>query len=113
MKKYFNLLLPLLFMGSLLLGSIALADNAPKAKGGKSVTERYKETCAMCHASGTQGAPRSGVEAQWQVRLAKGMDTLLESVKKGYRQMPPMGVCFECSDDDFIALIEYMAEPGS
>ena len=53
--------------------------------------------------------PKTGVAAEWEPRMAKGMDVLVESVDKGMGAMPPKGMCFDCSADDFKALIEYMA----
>ncbi len=41
--------------------------------------------------------------------MTKGMDAMVESVDKGMNAMPPKGMCFDCSADEFKALIEYMA----
>ncbi len=73
--------------------------------------DRYNKTCAVCHAAGAAGAPKTGVAAEWETRMAKGMDALVESVDKGMNAMPPKGMCFDCSAEDFTALIEYMAKP--
>lgn len=71
----------------------------------------YQATCAVCHASGAGNAPRTG-SADWQVRMAKGMDTLVGSVKTGFGgKMPPKGMCFNCSDEELKQLIQYMASP--
>ena len=75
------------------------------------VADRYNKTCAVCHAAGAAGAPKTGVSAEWEPRLAKGMDTLVQSVDVGMNAMPPKGMCFDCSADDFKALIEYMVKP--
>ena len=93
--------------------SVWVASAQAAAPGAKPLKKRYYETCAVCHASGTQGAPVSGDAGQWQLRMAKGLDELLANVKQGYKSMPPMGICFDCSDEEFIALIEYMAAPES
>ncbi len=74
------------------------------------VTDRYNKTCAVCHAAGAAGAPKTGVPADWESRMAKGMETLVQSVDKGMNAMPPKGMCFDCSADDFKALIEYMVK---
>ena len=74
------------------------------------VEEKYAKTCAICHAAGVAGAPKTGVPADWEPRLAKGNDVLLASMKNGLNAMPPKGMCMDCSDDDYIALIEYMAK---
>ena len=75
------------------------------------VAERYNKTCVVCHAAGTADAPKTGDAAAWKPRLDKGMDTLVTSVENGMNAMPPKGMCFDCSADDFKALIEYMAKP--
>ena len=75
----------------------------------QAVVDRYNKTCVVCHAAGAAGAPKTGDVAQWAPRMEKGMDTLVSSVDKGMNAMPPKGMCFDCSADDFKALIEYMA----
>ena len=74
------------------------------------VANRYAKSCAVCHANGAAGAPKTGVPAEWESRMAKGMDALVASVDKGMGAMPPKGMCFDCSADDFKALIDYMAK---
>ena len=44
--------------------------------------------------------------------MAKGMEVLVASVNNGLNAMPPKGMCFDCTDDDYTALIEYMAAPA-
>ena len=39
------------------------------------------------------------------------MDALVASVDKGMNAMPPKGMCYDCSAEDFKALIEHMATP--
>lgn len=75
----------------------------------KSVIKQYKKTCVVCHATGAAGAPKTGVPDQWASRMSKGMDALAISVEKGMGAMPPKGLCFDCTMDDYKALIEYMA----
>ena len=55
---------------------------------------------------------KTGDEAAWDPRLAKGMDALLVSVNNGLNAMPPKGMCFDCTDEDYTALIEYMSKPA-
>lgn len=73
------------------------------------VEDRYNKTCVVCHASGAAGAPKTGDPAEWEPRMAKGMDAMVESVDKGMNAMPPKGMCFDCTPDEFKALITYMA----
>ena len=73
------------------------------------VVEKYNKSCAACHANGAAGAPKTGVEADWAPRMEKGMDTLVASVTDGMGAMPAKGMCYDCSADDYKAMIEYMA----
>ena len=74
--------------------------------------DKYTKSCAVCHATGAANAPKTGDAAAWEARLAKGMDALVASVSTGMNAMPPKGMCFDCSDEDYKALIEYMAKPA-
>lgn len=71
--------------------------------------EKYNKSCAVCHAAGVAGAPTAFDEAAWAPRMEKGMDALVASVKTGLNAMPPMGMCFDCSDDEYRDLIAYMS----
>jgi len=73
---------------------------------------KYQASCFACHSSGAAGAPKTGDAAAWAPRLEKGMDTLVTSVKNGLNGMPPGGICMDCSDDEYKALIEFMAKPA-
>jgi len=73
---------------------------------------KYDKSCKVCHASGAAGAPKTGDAAAWEPRMTKGMDVLVQSVNNGLNAMPPKGMCFDCSDDEYKALIEYMAAPA-
>ena len=81
----------------------ALADSAPP---------KYQQSCFACHSTGAAGAPKSHDTAAWQPRIAKGMPALLESLKKGFNAMPPTGMCADCTDADYTALIQFMAAPA-
>ncbi len=76
----------------------------------------YEEFCASCHAPKPMinvKAPRRGVQSEWKPYLNQTMDTLLRVVDSGLNQMPPRGGCFECSDADLKAAIEYMLPTAS
>ncbi|WP_373089190.1 cytochrome c5 family protein [Zhongshania sp.] len=79
----------------------------------QAVLDRYQKSCFACHAFGANGAPKSHVVADWAPRMEKGMDTLVKHAAEGFNTMPPKGLCFDCSADDFKALIEFMAAPKS
>lgn len=72
----------------------------------------YQTSCFACHSTGAAGAPKAHDVAAWQPRIAKGMPALLESVKKGFNAMPPLGLCTKCTDADYTALIEFMSSPA-
>ncbi len=73
---------------------------------------KYNKSCSVCHATGAANAPKTGDAAAWEPRMAKGMDVLVQSVQNGLNAMPPKGMCYDCSDEDYKALIEYMAAPA-
>lgn len=80
------------------------------AGAGGGVDATYNTSCATCHATGAAGAPMLGDVAAWAPRLDKGVDTLVSSVVNGLGAMPAKGMCFNCSDDDFKALVDYMVD---
>ena len=73
---------------------------------------KYDKSCKVCHAAGAAGAPKTGDAEAWAPRMAKGMDALVVSVNKGLNAMPPKGMCFDCTDADYTALIQYMSAPA-
>jgi cytochrome c5 len=70
----------------------------------------YNKACQVCHSMGVAGAPKVHDAAAWEPRLAKGMDTLVASIKTGMNAMPPGGMCTDCSDEDYKNAIEFMAK---
>jgi cytochrome c5 len=69
----------------------------------------YNNACVACHAAGVAGSPKAFDAAAWKPRLDKGMDVLLSSVKNGIGAMPPMGICMDCTDAEFKAVITLMS----
>jgi cytochrome c5 len=72
------------------------------------IDDKYNKSCAACHNSGAAGAPKKGDKAAWAPRMKKGEAALLNSVKKGFKAMPAKGLCMDCSDADYKALIKLM-----
>ena len=71
----------------------------------------YQSTCYACHGTGAAHAPEVGDVIEWEIRLEKGMDTLVQNAIKGLNGiMPPRGLCTTCTDEDMKALVEYMLE---
>lgn len=83
------------------------AGAAPAQAAG--IEDKYNKTCAACHNTGAAGAPKKGDKAAWAPRLKKGEAAMLKSVKNGLNAMPPKGLCMDCSDAEFKALIKYMS----
>lgn len=93
----------LLFAALLATASTAMAEPP---------MDKYNKSCAVCHAAGVAGAPKTGDAQAWEPRMAKGMDALVSSVKNGLNAMPPKGMCFDCSDEEYKELITYMSQPA-
>jgi cytochrome c5 len=109
----------LLFTALFLLGACA-AENEPAAAqqaanaqpaptAAPEVVALYNRSCRSCHAQGQAQAPKAGDREAWAPRLTQGMDVLLDHTINGYQGMPPMGMCFDCEAEDFVALIKYMS----
>ena len=69
----------------------------------------YTQSCFSCHGTGAGGAPRTGHAGDWQPRLEKGMDVLLDHTINGFKGMPPLGMCMDCGEEEFTDLINFMA----
>lgn len=80
------------------------------ADAGKSGEEVYNTKCSACHNSGAAGAPKIAVAADWEPRLAKGIETLYTNAIKGIGAMPAKGLCFDCTDQDIKNSVDYMLE---
>jgi cytochrome c5 len=70
----------------------------------------YEQTCKACHTTALSGAPLSGRPADWAPRMAQGTETLLDHTINGFKGMPPLGSCMDCSEEDFLALIDFMSQ---
>lgn len=97
-----------------LFATANFADNEPlqlaALSDGFNAETTYMASCFACHSTGAAGAPKVGpgnAEA-WAPRLEKGMDAVVANSIKGLNAMPPKGLCFNCTDDDLRAVIEYM-----
>lgn len=77
----------------------------------KSGEEVYKTACTTCHATGAAGAPKMGDAAAWAARVSeRSKDGLYTSSMKGFKGMPPKGLCMACSDDELKAAVDYMLD---
>lgn len=71
----------------------------------------YARSCASCHTVAATRAPLTGDTAAWTPRMGKGMDAMFNSVINGFGGMPPFGLCMDCDQRQFEALIQFMANP--
>lgn len=85
------------------------AHTGPQLPADEALAKIYQRSCFSCHARGVNGAPRSGDLAAWAPRREQGLETLVQHTRQGYKAMPPRGLCFDCSDEDYAALIQFMA----
>jgi cytochrome c5 len=70
---------------------------------------KYERACFLCHARAGSGAPLVGDAAAWRIRLAQGGDTLVAHVEQGLGGMPARGLCPDCTRDDLVALVAFLA----
>ena len=81
----------------------ALASRVPE--------DLYSAICARCHDTAVQGAPRPSRPGDWELRLARGIDGVVERTIAGMPpHMPARGLCNECSDAEIRAVVELMLE---
>jgi cytochrome c5 len=87
----------------------ALPVNHALADRGRDV---YDTACWVCHAPGTDGAPKFGDRLAWAPLIAKGIDTLVKHSIDGFTGssglMPAKGSRPDLSDDDVKAAVVYM-----
>ncbi len=106
------------FLLTATLSGLAACDNTDPQAAAKGVpldarlSEIYGRTCVGCHTTPDSGAPQSHNVAAWANRLNQGDDILLAHMADGFGGMPPLGQCAECSADDLVALMHFMAGPA-
>lgn len=81
-----------------------LADSGAPRSG----EDVYKTKCFTCHATGAAGAPKYDAPEDWKDRMPKGMDVLYTNAIKGYKGMPAMGLCMDCSEAEIKASVDYL-----
>jgi cytochrome c5 len=89
--------------------STAAAPAAAAASGAKADGKAtYDKVCAVCHAAGIAGAPKTGDKTAWAPRIATGIATLHTSALRGKNAMPPKGGNLALPDADVEAAVDYM-----
>jgi cytochrome c5 len=72
------------------------------------IRKLYAQHCAACHDTGAGGAPTRDASMDWKIRRNQDPQEILRAVRKGFVGMPPSGNCTKCSDDELLAIIQYM-----
>lgn len=88
-------------------GTVGLAQ--ANERSGKEVVDTV---CATCHASGKDGAPKIGDQAEWSKRAAKGLSKMTENSITGVRKMPAHGSQANLSDVEMSRAVAYMVSSG-
>ncbi len=77
-------------------------------KGSEKIYQHFCQNCHSEHPLIPIGAPRLGDTKAWQTRIAKGKKLILQHTLEGYHLMPARGGCFECSDAQLEAVVDWM-----
>jgi cytochrome c5 len=96
------------------LPAIATAASTPPVAAAPAAQLRsgeqvYQQACAMCHAAGLAGAPKTGDTTAWQARVAQGLPTLYNHAINGIRAMPAKGGNPGLADAEVKAAVDYLA----
>ncbi len=85
----------------------AVATTGDSERTGKEIVDK---SCQSCHAHGIANAPKmdEGAKADWEARMAKGLDEVVAVAKKGKGAMPPMGTDPTLSDAELKNAVVYM-----
>lgn len=63
------------------------------------------EICLRCHAQSNVAAPLMGDADAWSPRVSQGLDQMLANTVLGVGEMPPLGTCGYCTEEELLALI--------
>src|SRR5215471_5992989 len=86
----------------------ALAADARAQAGQLSGKEVVEASCAKCHATGANGAPKIGDRKAWSARASQGLSSLTDHALKGLREMPAHGGNLTLSDFEIKRAVTYM-----
>lgn len=101
--------------GSVTLTSVANETQLAQLTDGFNAQQKYMASCFACHSTGAAGAPKvgAGMSAEWEPRLEKGLDAVVQNAINGINTMPAKGLCFDCTDEDLRAIVEYMIDSSN
>jgi cytochrome c5 len=69
----------------------------------------YAQSCALCHDTGHNGAPKIGDKKAWEPLIKKNMDVLIMNVIRGEHH-PDRSAYPKSTDTDIIAAVKYMVQ---
>jgi len=94
------------------LADISDALQIAQLSDGFNPEQKYMASCFACHSTGAAGAPKvgDGMAVEWEPRLEKGLEAVVANTVNGLNTMPAKGLCFDCTDDDLRAIVQYMIE---
>ena len=97
------------------IGSSAGGIKLAQLSEGFNAQKKYMTSCFACHSTGAAGAPKvgAGMSSEWESRLEKGIDATVQNAINGINTMPAKGLCFDCTDEDLRAIVEYMIDSSS
>jgi cytochrome c len=100
-------------LGIVVLGACS-GPKEPSFEVSQATLAQYANTCEGCHGEGTGGAPITGDTEDWAERVSKGMRKVRENALLGYEGptgiMPAKGGYTELSDEELIAIVDYMVD---
>ena len=101
--------------GSVTFTSVANESQLAQLTDGFNAQQKYMASCFACHSTGAAGAPKvgAGMSAEWEPRLEKGLDAVVQNAINGINTMPAKGLCFDCTDEDLRAIVEYMIDSSN
>ncbi len=74
----------------------------------------YQQSCSVCHGQGVAGAPVTGEKSEWEGRIVKGIDVLVEHAINGFTGdagvMPAKGGNVGLTDEEVKQAVESMVE---
>ena len=98
-----------LLIAAILAFAVPTASKAAQAQSNeRSGKEVVEATCAVCHGTGANGAPKIGDKKAWAARAARGLTGLSQNALNGVRKMPPHGGNPALSDTEIERAIAYM-----
>lgn len=104
-----------LFLG---FGAMAGCDDGPVETRTPVVLDArlsaiYERSCMACHTVPDSGAPQTHSTTAWTPRLKQDDAVLFAHMVDGFGGMPPLGQCMECSGEDLMTLMNFMAAPAA